>query len=447
MAEGVLAGTPIARVARGGAAAFGIYVVGAGLTYCSQLLIARIAGPEAFGIYTYVFAWMVVLSYCSALGFDVALLRFVPAYQAERAWALLKGAIRYAELCSIAVGTVVISVGIFVVLVAAQGISSELKSTFVIGFILVPVWALLWIRSSVVRAFGGVASALIPDRVVRDGTLFGLVALASYGLGWTIDARWTMGATLFSSVIGLGLASFATRRLRPRMLDGVSPKYAVRKWSLIALPIVIIGAAEALLNRTGVLLLGWTGHTAGAGVYGLAFNIAFLAALPRTAVNTLFAPTISDLFARKDRATLQVLVATSASWTLLGAACIALVLSVLAGPLLNWFGNGYEAGIPALRILLAGQAFAAGAGSQLHVMTMTGHERSAAALIIASALLNAILSVVLIDRFGLTGAAIATTITLIIWNVAMAFFIWWRLQLLPGVLGLPRGNGRSRIGR
>jgi O-antigen/teichoic acid export membrane protein len=62
-------------------------------------------------------------------------------------------------------------------------------------------------------------------------------------------------------------------------------------------------------------------------------------------------------------------------------------------------------------------------------------------------LLNAILSVVLIDRFGLTGAAIATTITLIIWNVAMAFFIWWRLQLLPGVLGLPRGNGRSRIGR
>jgi O-antigen/teichoic acid export membrane protein len=104
----------------------------------------------------------------------------------------------------------------------------------------------------------------------------------------------------------------------------------------------------------------------------MGFNIAFPAALPRTAVNTLFAPTILELFARQDHSTLQVLVARFASWTLLGAAAIALALAVLAGPLLNWLGHGYEAGIPALHIQLLGQAFAAGAGSQLHVMMMTG---------------------------------------------------------------------------
>jgi hypothetical protein len=38
--------------------------------------------------------------------------------------------------------------------------------------------------------------------------------------------------------------------------------------------------------------------------------------------------------------------------------------------------------------------------------------------------------------FGLDGAAIATTIALIVWNVAMASFIRRHLQLLPGVLGL-----------
>jgi O-antigen/teichoic acid export membrane protein len=443
MAEGAGGDASIEQVARGGVAAFVIFVIGAGLTYFSQLLIARIVGADTFGIYAYVFAWMVVLAYFSALGFDVALLRFVPAYRVERAWGLLNGVIQYAERRAMAVGLGVIAIGVCVVMLAPS-ISSPLRNTFLVGFMLVPVWALLWIRSSAVRAFGGVVSALAPDRMVRDGMLLAIVAVASWGLGWTVDAPWVMTATLVGSVVGLCLASFAKHRLRPRAADAAVPEYAAAIWRRTALPLVIMAAAESLLNRTGVLLLGWAGHTTDAGIYGLAFNIAFLAALPRTAVNTLFAPTISHLFARKDQAMLQALVTTSALWTLCGAASIALVLSFLAEPLLSWFGHGYGAGVTALRILLIGQVFSASVGSQLHVMNMTGHERSAAVILVASTLVNALMSVVFIHQFGLTGAAIATTITLIAWNAAMAVFIWRHLELLPGVLGLPRKQAASR---
>ncbi|MGC1576869.1 MAG: polysaccharide biosynthesis C-terminal domain-containing protein [Beijerinckiaceae bacterium] len=437
MAEGAPGDPSIERVKRGGVAAFGIFVIGAGLTYCSQLLIARLVGADTFGIYTYVFAWMVVLAYFSALGFDVALLRFVPAYRAERAYALLKGVIQYAERRAMAVSAGVIALGILVVLLAT-GTSSALRNTFLVGFFLVPVWALLWIRSSAVRAFGGVVSALAPDRMVRDGMLLAIVAVASFAFGANLDAPWVMAATLAGSIVGLVLSSLAKHRLRPRILDTLTATYSAAIWRRTALPLVIIAGAESLLNRTGVLLLGWTGHTTDAGIYGLAFNIAFLAALPRTAVNTLFAPTISHLFARKDQAMLQVLVSTSALWTLCGAAAIALVLSVLADPLLSWFGHGYEAGVPALRILLIGQVFAASLGSQLHVMNMTGHERSAAVLLVISTVVNALVSMIMIHQFGLTGAAIATTLALILWNAGMAIFIWRYLELLPGVLGLPR---------
>jgi O-antigen/teichoic acid export membrane protein len=437
MAEVALGDPSLERVKRGGVAAFGIFVIGAGLTYCSQLLIARLVGADTFGVYTYVFAWMVVLAYFSALGFDVALLRFVPAYRAERAYALLKGVIQYAERRALAVGAGVIALGTLVVLLA-PGMSSALRSTFLVGFFLVPVWALLWIRSSAVRAFGGVVSALAPDRMVRDGMLLAIVAVASFAFGAKLDAPWVMTATLAGSTVGLVLSSLAKHRLRPRVLDTLSAVYSAAIWRRTALPLVIIAGAESLLNRTGVLLLGWSGHTTDAGIYGLAFNIAFLAALPRTAVNTLFAPTISHLFARKDQAMLQVLVSTSALWTLCGAAAIALVLSVLADPLLSWFGPGYEAGVPALRILLIGQVFAASLGSQLHVMNMTGHERSAAVLLIISTVVNAVVSMIMVHQFGLTGAAIATTGALILWNAGMAIFIWRHLELLPGVLGLPR---------
>jgi hypothetical protein len=94
--------------------------------------------------------------------------------------------------------------------------------------------------------------------------------------------------------------------------------------------------------------------------------------------------------------------------------------------------------VPALRILLIGQVIAASAGSQLYVMTMTGHERSAAVLLISSAVANAVASAALIGLFQLTGAAVATTATLVAWNVAMGLSLWFDLHLLPGVLAMFR---------
>ena len=243
-----------------------------------------------------------------------------------------------------------------------------------------------------------------------------------------------MLATLVSSAVGLGCTVFAMRCRRPPAMSDILPVYDAPTWRRAAIPLVILGAAEVLMNRTGIILLAWIVATTDAGIYSLAFNIAFVVQVPRTAVNTLFAPTISGLYARNDKAMMQVLVTRVASWTLCAGICIALALFILAEPLLAWFGPGYEAGVPALRILLISQVIAAGGGSQLYVMTMTAHERSAAVLLMSITIANAVASAVLISAFGLAGAAIGAAATLVIWNAAMAFFLWRRLQLLPGVL-------------
>lgn len=428
----------VKQVVRGGNAAFAIYVAAAGLAYCSQLVIARMVGAQNFGVYAYVTATMIVLAYFSALGFDVALLRFVPAYEVQHRWDLLRGVISYAQRRATAVGIVVMLIGIAIIAVRGSRMSSELRDAFFVGLMLVPVWALLSIRCSAVRAFGGVVWAIAPDRLVREGMVISFVAVATLGLGLRLDAAQVVTAMLVSSGVSLTLTSLAMQRLRPRAADNVVPAYDAAAWRQVALPLLIIGATETLMNRSGVLLLGWFGHIKEAGIYSLAFNIAFVVALPRTALNTLFAPAVSSLFARKDRATLETLVASAASWALVAAAGIALVLAIVAAPLLKLLGPGFEDGVTALRILLLGQMLAASAGSQLYVMTMTGYERYAAAMLVACAIGNAIASAVLIRFFGLTGAAIATSLSLVIWNVAMALFLWRRMQLLPGVLALLR---------
>ena len=439
MSDEVLGMASIKRVAFGGVTAFAIYIAGTSVTASSQLLIARLLGAETYGVYAYVMAWTTVLAYFSALGFDTALLRFVAAYQTKGAWSLARGVIQYAERRALVIGILVVLVGTLVIFSQPRRLSPELRNTFLVGFVLVPVLALLWIRCSIVRAFGGVIMSVLPDKVVRDGLLLAFVVLTVV-LGLHADASKVMMATLVGAVVALALATLATRRLRPRALTVVIPEYAATIWRHTAVPLVIIAAAEALLNRTGVMLLGWFGETRDAGIYSLVFNIAFLVVLPRTAINTLFAPTISSLFARRDQATLQALVTNAASWTLCAAVCIALVLAFLAEPILAWFGKDFVVGVPALRILLAGQVIAASCGSQLLVMTMTGHERGAATLSILSALVNLVAGAIFINMFGLAGAAVATTIALIIWNVTMALFISRHLRLAPGVLGMFGSN-------
>ena len=434
------------RLAHGSLIAFAIHVCGAGLAYCSQLLIARAVGAEGFGLYAYVSAWMTMLAYLAVLGFDVSLLRFIPDYQARGDWPLLRGVIRHAERWVAMAGLAVALAGVAVVEAWGRAMPPGLADTFLAGFALVPVLALLWVRSAIVRAFGGVATALAPDRIVRDGLLLGMAGLVAFGLGRRIDAPLAMLGTLLSALVGLGLVSLARRWRLPRAAIEAPAASAGPTWAATALPLVVIGVAGVAVNRTGVMLLGWTGQTTAAGVYAMAFNIAFLVVLPRTAVNALFAPAIAELFARRDMAAFQALATKTSVWTLLGAAGIALPLALLADPLMRWFGRDFGAGVPALRLLLLGQMAAAGAGSQLFLLTMTGHERSAAGLMLAHAGVNAVLCAVLIHCFGLTGAAAGAAGSIVLWNAAMALLVKRLLRVTASALPafrLPAGKARG----
>lgn len=420
------------RVARGGVTAFFAYGVGIALTYGAQLVIARTVGAETYGVYAYAFAWVVILSYVTASGFDVALLRFIPTYQSRDQADLLKGVVRAAQVLALGIGSLVILAGSFVVL--ASSMSEALRNSFLIGFVIVPIMALVRIRCAIVRALGAVVSALAPDRVVRDGLLIAILLISAFVSWGRLDAPFVMAATLAGAVVSLAVTVPTVGRRLSSLVDGVAPKYEISVWARSALPLVLIGGAEALMNRTGILALGWFGETRAAGIYGLAFNISLVVTLPRIALNTLFAPEISSLYARNEKESLQLLISRSTSWTLASSIAVAIVLYVFARPLFSWFGPGYEDGVSALRVLLIGQVIAASAGSQLYVMTMTGHEWSAARLLIACALVNGIVSIALVAPFNLVGVAASSAVFLVVWNIAMALFLWRRLNIAPGIL-------------
>lgn len=426
-------------------AALAVFVVGAGLTCVAQLVIARIIGPDSYGVYAYVLAWVTLLGYFSTLGFHVSLLRFVPAYQAKEEWALARGVIEYSQRRAAGTAISIVLIGVCGIIVIRDSLRAELALTFLVGFAAVPFLTLHLIGASIVRAFGGIIASLAPERIVRDGLVLAIVAAVFCGNLYRLDATLAMGATVLSSIVMLCLVSIFMRRLCPPSLNHAKPVYAAGDWWQPTLPLTVIMIADNLMGRSAVIALGLLGNTRHAGIFAAAFSVATVAALPRMAVAAAFAPTVSALFARGDQAGLQSLSARAACLSLLGTACVAIPLLLLAQPVLAWFGRDFVAGAPIVTILVLGQVLAAACGPQQHLITMTGHERAGAAILAACAGAGFALCILMIDSFGMTGAAVATTVTLIGWNVAMGIFIHKGLHLTPGlVASLKAMPGRRR---
>ena len=423
------------HLARGAATAFVLNVLTTGLALVSQILLARFLGAAGYGVYAYVMAWIAVLALCATLGFVTGMLRFVSAYRAREQWSLLRGVLRYGLQRVSLAGLVIGGGAAGVVLALGDRLAPELARTFLVGCAMVPAVALLQVQGAIVRAFGGVISALAPQSLVRHMVLLPVLAISGLVLSLTIEPQGAMAAMLFATLVGLGALAWSQRRLRPAELATAGIAYQTREWRRAVSVLLVMAAIRALLNRADLLILGVLADSAAVGVYAVACRTADLVAFALAAINTIFIPHIAALHAQGDRSGLQAMVTTTSRWASLSALVVALPLFALPGLVLSVFGDAFASGSTALRILLLGQLVNATAGSVDPMLTMTGHERQAAVVLGGAAIGQIALCVALIPGFGAEGAAVANALTVVGWNLAMAALVWKKLRIVPSVFG------------
>ena len=83
-----------------------------------------------------------------------------------------------------------------------------------------------------------------------------------------------------------------------------------------------------------------------------------------------------------------------------------------------------------LLILLIGQAVNAMSGSVGVIMQMTGKEKQFQNILFFALLINISLNLFLIPVHGILGAAIASTISIIFWNITSVLYIYRKLHVL-----------------
>ncbi len=429
---------PGASLLRGAGVALLLQGGGLGVTYLLHLLLARSMGPGEYGAYVYVVTWAATLAIPVGLGLPTAAVRLVAERLASGAWAELRGFLRRSWQLTALVGTAVAAAVALTIVALAPRLDAGLRAPALWGVWLIPLLALLSLQAGASRGAGGVVVALAPDRVARPLLLLtgALVAANAGGLSAVTMVRITLG--VLAVLVAAQLAGFV--RTVPRQAVRGEAAYATAGWLRIALPMMFTSAFLVLQNQSDILLIGLFLDRTEVGLYNAASKTAALVSLSLVAVTTIAAPTFAAAHATGGRGDLQRAAARAAHLGFWPALAAAVGLLAFGGPLLRLFGASFVAARLPLTVLVGGQLVNAAAGPVGYLLAMTGYQDDNARVFAVSALLNLGLNALLIPAFGLVGAATATALTMVLWNVWLHALTVRRLGVWGSVLAVPRAR-------
>jgi O-antigen/teichoic acid export membrane protein len=417
--------------------AFVIRVVSAALVYLTQVVLARWMGSFEFGIYVYVWTWVLLVGGLVDFGLASAAQRFIPEYTERNALALLRGFIAGSRRLTAAIGTGMAGLGALGIWLAGSWINHYEVVPLYLACITLPMFAFARVQEGIARSYNWVNLALVPQYILRSVLLIGFMA-AAHVLGFATNAATAMAAVVFaiwmSTMIQLLVLD---RRLAGKVAPG--PKsYAVKTWFATAIPIFMVEGFYLLLTYTDVLVLQQFRPPDEVAIYYAAAKTLALVAFVYYSVAQATAHKFTQYHVAGDRARLSAFLSDSIRWTFWPSLAATVLMLVMGRPILRLFGPQFVAGYPLMFILAAGLLGRAAIGPVERLLNMVGEQRACAMVYAAAFVLNVVACIVLIPRFGITGAAIATTAGVLAESILL--FIVTKVRLGLHVFIWPRAK-------
>lgn len=170
-------------------------------------------------------------------------------------------------------------------------------------------------------------------------------------------------------------------------------------------------------------------------IYSLAKFTIGVVAVPYIAVNGITSPIVAEAWKNDDREQLAYLYRESSIILFAFGGLIITGAIVCLPPLYTIIPNleQYRAGYIAVIILSGGQLVDMATSINSNLISMTDYYRWNVAFIMILGVFNAVLNYVFIALlgFGITGAAISTAISVVLYNIVKVLFIYWKMDMQP----------------
>ena len=249
------------------------------------------------------------------------------------------------------------------------------------------------------------------------------LAILSFGLTFLLADR-TAKSLAWGYAIGTGIGVIAAIVLLWRYLSGVSLQFSFHLIPVIlqsAWPLAITGALGILSTNTDILIISWMRPASDVGVYSAAIRIIQVLYLLPMIVQMTTLPLFSRLAGRDNAAFRRALEQTICSM-LLAAVPIAIGGAMLSTAIINLvFGQAFAAGAAAFGLLLVTILVGFPGSVMLNAIFVFNHQKALIVTSVIAGVSNVAFDLLFIPRWGITGSAIATLLSMTLSNG----YVWY----------------------
>ncbi len=403
----------------------------AGIRYFYVMLLAWFLGAEGMGIF---FLGLVLIEFfgvLSRMGLESGVLKYVAIYFGQGEHGRIKGTIQSAVRISLA-ASVIFGCILFL---SAEFISVNifnkpaLENVIKILSIALPFSTLTMVALAGTQAFHTLKYRVYVEfftnpisNIVLIGVFF-LIGIKLAGVAF---------AYVLSFVICALLAFFFLIKLFPELTTSeLKPISETKTLIRFSMPLLFVNFLNLIVMWTDVLMLGYFETAAAVGIYNTAVRTAYFINFIIMSFTAIFAPRISDLYHRGKFDELAALFKTVSRWILGFSIPVFLMIALMSKSVLLLFGANFVVGYLSLSILAFAHLANAGVGSVKYMLMMSENEKLVMYDTIGVCVLNILLNALLIPKFGIIGAAIATASSIVIINLVMLFQVYQRLGFHP----------------
>ena len=395
--------------------------IGVLLSYAFTLYITNTLGAKAFGQYSLFFAVVNILSIVALFGTDRSVIRLYNDKNAED-------------------GNKNVSHAMFAVLVSA----------FIFSLLLYLSWdwisntffsstpAISTIRNFTVVLFFYSLYIFIAESLRAKNKMF-LYGLLRFDMVFLLalillfyfsnkEHEWPHIASFFYAVIITAIIAIIFYLKEYRLKLKWEPK-VIQKVLNISYPMLLASSVGLIVGWIDTFMLGYFTDERAVGIYNIAFKVAFISSFLLTTINTVISPRIAKLSAEQNKEELRKLVRKVSKILFIGASLIFLGTILNMDLILSLFGQEFTQGTLALALLLVGQFISSYSGPVAILLQMTGHEKIFMYISIAAMLINVVLNLILIPKYGYVGAAAASAFTLIFNNLCCVYYVKKELNM------------------
>ena len=401
-------------------------IIGSLLGYVFLLLVTRTSGAEVWGIFVLCLAVLNITSILSRFGVDTALLRFVA--QLKGKMEEIKGIYLQGFSLVLALSIVFSILLYFFSNILAETVFQKPNLTpflKVISFALIP-FTIININAQAYRGLKRIKEFSFFQHTSKF--LFAVIIFVLLFYFTDIDVIimpiYSFLAAVFIVMIFSGVGIFKT-------FKGVQTIIIFTKKEILSTsyPMMLSSSILLLMAWADTIMIGIFKTEVDVGFYNVALKLAMLASIILGSVNSILAPKISETFNNNKIDEFKVLIKQSTRIIFFISLPILIVLFLFPEFLLSLFGQEFVIAKTTLLILLIGQAVNAMSGSVGLILQMTGKEKVYQNILLIALVFNIMLNLFLIPKFGIEGAAIASSFSFLFWNLSSVLYIYKRYKV------------------